>query len=218
MPDDTSPATSGIHAGSGIQSVKGLTFLTARKHFIDKLGEERWEELIAPLDDEVKDLFVNAQLNLFYPEAHMRTFMHQLYYDLAGEDDEAFCAICRELALAGVSRFLRIFINLASARFVLKKVPVVWKRLRDGPAVLRAEVDDDRIRIHYEDFIFCHDHVYRLLSLSNCQALVEAATGEVPLCRILSYTNGTMCLEFLLPGSHEEAPDSWAADVFGKEQ
>ena len=200
----------------GEQQVKGLTFITARRHFIEKIGEPAFEELIAPLDPRIQDLFVNAELNQLCAEADMRAFMHRVYRVLAKEDDEAFCEIARELALAGVSRFFRVLMNLASARFVLKKVPVVWARLRVGPATLRTEVEEDRIRIIYSDFVYCFDRVYRLLSMSNCQALVLAATGKVPVSRIVEWDSSSMCLEFLLPGKHETPPESWdAEDVFG---
>ena len=87
--------------------------------------------------------------------------------------------------------------------------------MRDGPATLTTEVEEDRIRILYKDFLYCHDHIYRLLSLSNCQALVLAATGKVPISRVVTHTNSTMVLEFLLPGTHESAPESWGADALG---
>jgi hypothetical protein len=218
VPDKSSSASGSALNPPGEQQVKALTFITARRHFIEKLGEAGFEELIAPLDERIKDLFVSDELNKLCAEADMRLFMHRIYTVLAKEDDEAFCTIARELALAGVSRFFRVLMNLASARFVLKKVPVVWTRLRVGPATLRTEVEDDRIRIFYSDFVYCFDHVYRLLSMSNCQALVMAATAKVPVSRIVEWDETSMCLEFLLPGKHETPPESWGADnTFGLE-
>lgn len=199
-----------------IQQVKALTFLTARRHFFETIGEEAFESLIEPLSPRIKELFVSAELHQLCDEEDMREFMHRIYEVLAKSDDETFCAIARGLALAGVSRFFRMLMNLASARFVLKKVPIVWSRLRVGPATLRTEVDEDRIRIYYSDFSYCSDHVYRLLSMSNCQALVYAATGKVPMSRIVTWDRTSMCLEFLLPGKHETPPESWRGEsTFG---
>ena len=87
-----------------------------------------------------------------------------------------------------------------SAGFVLRKVPVLWTRLRRGPAKLRAEVTNDgRVLIHYEDFRYCRDPLYRLLSIANCQALVLAATDRLPQAEVIDCTRTTMTLSFRLP-------------------
>lgn len=191
------------------QQVKGLTFLTARKHFIAQLGEEGFGELIDPLDDELCALFTEAELNGWYPESQLRTFIYRVHGHLANGDDERFMELARDLALAGISRFFRMLMNLASARFVLRKVPVVWTRLRRGPATLEAEVTDDgRVLVHYRDYCYSDDAVYRLLSVANCQALVVAATGKVPVSEVETFDANSMTLSFVLPQKKNAKPSA----------
>lgn len=193
------PNTEGRHANP---QVKGLTFVTARRFFTTHFGEDVYEGLVRALPAGDQELFDNAQIDEWYDEHTLRRFIHEVYIQVAEADDAYFMQILRELALAGVSRFFRVLINFASARFVLKKVPVVWDRLRRGPATLHAEVvDEETIRIHYDGFPFCGDRVYRMLSVCNCQALVVAACKRVPECEVTEWTENSMVLQFTVPKS-----------------
>lgn len=180
--------------------VKGLTFETARKHFTATYGEETWASLMAAIPASTRALFAEATLNEWYPESELRRFILVVYDQLAERDDDRFREIMRGLALAGISRFFRVLIGMASARFVLKKVPVVWGRLRRGPAVLTTEVTaDDRVLIHYDGFRYCRDPIYRQLSMANCEALVVAATDKVPRAKIVTWDAFSMTLSFEIP-------------------
>lgn len=182
------------------QLVKGLTFQTARRHLTQQFGDEAWRSLMDELPRRTRKLFDDAQTSEWYPEAEMRRFMHRVHAQLAEGDDDRFGEIARDLAAAGISRFFRMMVGFASARYVLLKVPVVWKRLRQGPAQLRAEATDDgRVLIHYENYRYCRDPIYRQLSIANCQALVVAAVGKVPAAEVLRHDTRSMTLSFTLP-------------------
>ena len=114
---------------------------------------------------------------------------------LAGDHD-AFVRFARALAHEGITRFMRVFLSLASARFVLKRVPVVWRRLRRNAGEVVVAVQGDRINIRYTDFPFFGTSTYRLLSLANCQALAHAATGRFPAGTIVDWSEDTLALDF----------------------
>ena len=48
-------------------------------------------------------------------------------------------------------------------------------------------------------YSYCHDHVYRLLSIANCQAIVVAATKLVPRAEVLRHDRTSMTLAFSSP-------------------
>lgn len=199
---ETAPESGDTPAAPSPALVKGLTFQTARRFFTNEFGPETFEVLMAGIPAESRALFEDASINDWYPEEHLRSFIHRVYEVVAKGDDERFEAIARDLALAGISRFFRMLINLASPRFALRKVPVVWRRLRRGTAVLETEVTDaGTIIVRYTDFPYCGDRIYRMLSMSNCQALVVAACGKVPVARLLSHAETSMTLEFTMPDS-----------------
>ena len=198
-PSASASASSSIGEGSRVteQLVKGLTFQTARRHMREVYGDDAWELLMTSLPRRTRDLFETAETTEWYPESELRRFIHAVHEQLAAGDDARFREIARGLALAGINRFFRMIIGLTSARFVLRKVPTIWGRLRAGPARLTTSIaEDGRVLVHYDDYRYCRDPIYRQLSIANCQALVVAATGEVPEAEVLGYDRYSMVLAF----------------------
>lgn len=194
-----SSGASGVRANAtgDVPLVKSGTFETIHRYVQAEFGEDAFQELLTHLSPELAERLVQADLNGWYPEAELHEVIHAIHEHLAGGDDERFLTIARGLALAGISRFFRVVIGFASARFVLRKVPVLWTRLRRGPASLVSEVaEDGRVLVHYSDYEYCYDPVYRLLSIANCQALVVAATKEIPAAMVMRYDDTSMTLAF----------------------
>lgn len=181
------------------QLVKGLTFQTARRHMQDVYGEDAWDLMMTALPRRTRALFEEAETTEWYPEAELRRFIHVIHEQLAAGDDERFREIARGLALAGISRFFRMLMGLTSGRFVLQKVPVVWKRLRTGPATITTSIAaDGRVLVRYDNYRYCRDPIYRQLSIANCEALVVAATGEIPRATVVEHDRYSMTLAFEL--------------------
>lgn len=193
-------------AQSGEQFVKGLTLHTAVQHLPRVIGGVTWEAMIAKLPEDTRDVLAAVDINQWYPEYHLERMMHLLFEDIALGDREHFLDIVRGLSKAGVSRFFRLLINLSSGRFVLRKIPVLWDRVRKGPARLRSEcTDDGRVLIHYENYKYASDPLYRLLSVANIQAVVEAATRKIPTWELVAHGPDSMTLAFTIPGKEDLA-------------
>lgn len=200
----SSSSFSSISTSEGVvnddtQTVKGLTFGTIRTYLIENHGEAGWEAFLAKLPRRSRTLLNECEFTEWYPETELRRIIHALHEHLAEGDDERFMELCRGIALAGISRFFRMVLTLASAKFVLRNIPTFWKRLRRGPARVTVEtVSDSLIKIHYSDYRYCRDPLYRLLSLANCQAGVYAATKQIPKSEVESWTGDSMTLVFHL--------------------
>lgn len=178
--------------------VKALTFVTMRSFLPGHFGEGSYQRLRAALSSETIAVLDQADASDWVSERHMHELMRQVYDGLLDADDDGYMEFARALALAGISRFLKIFLSLASERFVLRKIPVVWTRLRRNAGAVTAQVEDDIVRLSYDGFPYLSDRVYRLLSLANCQALVYAATQKLPLGHVKHWAKDSMILEFEL--------------------
>lgn len=176
--------------------VKSLTFTTLRSFLPKHFEAEELETVLGRLEPATRTVLETAEPGEWVPEARMHDVMDAVYDGALQGDDEAFLVFARALAHEGIGRFMRVILSLASPRFVLRKIPVVWNRLRRDAGKVVADSDGDLVRLRYEDFPFFRYRVYRLLSLANCQALVEAATGRRPAGRIAAHTGSTMLLEF----------------------
>ncbi len=188
-------------ASTGPPEVKSLTLAMLRTFLPEYLGPEAYASFRRLLAPDTVRLLDEVEPGGWVAEVHMQAVMGAIYGGALQGDDEAFMKLAHALALAGISRFMGIFLSLASQRFVLRKVPVVWKRLRRNAGEVVAEVEGDLVRLHYEGFPYFGDKVYRLLSLANCQALAYAAVEHIPKGRVVTWTDDTLTLEFDLAPS-----------------
>lgn len=198
--DDASSSSSSSSSSSILgddHQVKGLAFEVLRKHLAQTVGHERWDATISSLPRHTREILDAPDINEWYAESEMRRVIHAIHANLAHGDDEQFLQLMRGVAAAGVNRFFRMILGLASGRFVLRNIPTFWKRLRRGPASVRTEqLDDGRVLIHYEDFRYCRDPIYRLLSIANCQAAAFAATKKLPVASVERHGGTSMTLSF----------------------
>ncbi|MEM6992527.1 MAG: hypothetical protein AAF721_18580 [Myxococcota bacterium] len=176
--------------------VKTLTFVTLRAFLPEYLGAEAYAALRRGLPRDALRRLDEAESGGWAPEAELQSILYAVHAEALRGNDEAFVEFARGLAAVGISRFMRIFLSLASERFVLRKVPVVWDRLRRNAGTVRAEVEPGSVALHYERFPFFGTPVGRLVSLANCQALVLAATDRLPRGRIVAWTEDTLQLRF----------------------
>ena len=183
---------------SRVPEVKTLTFVTLREFAPKHLGTLNYEAVRTGLRQETRDLLDNAEPGRWAPEAAMAEILKMVHYGPLGGNDKAFTQFAQALAHRGISRFMRTFLSLVSARFVLKRVPVVWDRLRRNAGAVAVTTDGERVRLAYDGFPFFSAQTYRLLSLANCQALVHAATGNYPRGSVVGWSEDSLVLEFRL--------------------
>jgi hypothetical protein len=182
-----------------VHLVKGLAMHTIANHFPQQYGEETFERLLRGLPEPIQQALREPVIDEWYPESTIGEFFRAVYDQLAERDDDRFLEIVRLNMVAGISRFFRVFLNFASARFVLRKLPVVFHRVRQSPAVITPELTDEVVLLHYENFEFCGDRIYRMISLGNCQALAQVAIKQVPPSRVSTWGPDSMTMEFVLP-------------------
>lgn len=191
---------------------KGLAMHTIHTHFPATYGEEVFESLLSGLPQHTQDALRDPIITEWYPESNIGEFFRAVYDQLAERDDDRFLEIVRLNMMTGISRFFRVFLNFASARFVLKKLPVVFHRVRQSPAIITPELTDEQVLLHYANFEFCGDRIYRMISLGNCQALAQAAIKRVPPSRVATWGPDSMTMVFELPNRKGRAASESRVD------
>lgn len=180
----------------GRPQVKTLTFSTLAGVLPQRFEAPHLAKIRGALTGPTREILDAGQPGSWVDEAHMQELLEVIYEVGLDREDEAFNEFCRTVALEGIGRFMKIFLTLASDRFVLRRIPVVWGRLRRCAGTVTAESGPGYVRLHYAGFPFFNSHLYRILSTANCQALVQAATGRVPVAQIKSWTGTMLCIEF----------------------
>lgn len=185
-----------------IPQVKSLTFVTLRNELQSRLLQDVGEQTSRRLWDAflpaTRTTLQNAEPGAWVNEVIMLDAMRCILEVGFEEDDERYLAFLRHVAAAGISRFLKIFLSLTSPTFALRRVPTVWSHLRRNAGTVTTSRHDGGVRLLYTGFPFFGFHAYRLLSVANCQALVQAGTGIVPPVSIEDWSEDSLQLDFQL--------------------
>lgn len=199
---DEHPGSSGSFSAASVaqdlQEVKGLVLETVRDYVLDKYGKKKWNELMYLLPRRTSEVFESPEITEWYPESEMRRFTHLAHELLADDDDQKFMALTHAVALSGINRFFRMIPTLTSNRFVLRQIPTLFRRIRRGTATVKTETKGNMVLIHYEDYRYCRDRMYRMMALASCQAATFAATGNTPLGEVSRWDRSSMTLSFRL--------------------
>ena len=180
--------------------VKSLTFVTLRhvlfSSFVDERGDKVLSAVWDELDLEARTTLQSAEPGGWVDEHLMLNVMETVLQTGFGGDSAAYLDFVRGLAAAGISRFLKVFLSLTSARFALRRVPVVWSHMRRNAGTVDVAREEDGIRLTYVGFPFFAHEAYRLLSAANCEALAQAAAGKAPHARVESWSTDSLELYF----------------------
>ena len=197
-PPSSSGTFSAASLAQDLQEVKGLVLATVREYVLEKHHKSKWDELMYLLPRRTSEAFENPQITEWYPETDMRRFVHLAHELLADNSDEKFLELSRNVALTGINRFFRMIPTLTSSRFVLRQIPTLFSRIRRGTATVSTVVEGGEVSIHYIDYRYCRDRMYRLMALGSCQAAVFAATKKIPVGEVRRWDRASMTLAFKL--------------------
>lgn len=171
-----------------------------RSFLPEYFGTQTYDRIRVGLDPQTRTLLEDVEPGDWMEERYMQALMQRIYSTGLRQDDDAYVKFARALAAEGISRFMKIFLSLASERFVLQKIPVVWQRLRRNAGEVTTFVEPGIVRVCYEGFPFFGDRLYHLLSLANCQALAFAAAKRFPPGRVTAHSKDSLELEFEVSG------------------
>lgn len=180
--------------------VKSLTFVTLRhvlfSSFVGERGDNVLSAVLDNLDLEARTTLQSAEPGGWVDEHLMLNVMETLLQTGFEGDSAAYQDFARGVAAAGISRFLKIFLSLTSARFALRRVPVVWNHLRRNAGAVDVQREGEGLRLTYVGFPFFAHEAYRLLSAANCEALAHAAAGKAPRAHVESWSTDSLQLYF----------------------
>lgn len=170
---------------SMIQSsrIKGFVFDSVRREVSQSFGIDALDIVLLPFvedNEAARKALLDPEVSALYPEAWMHDMIAQIHRELCVGDDAAFSEFVRGLAASAVNRFFKVILSLTSGAFVVRRIPLFFKRLRDGPAILTVHPTDEVFEIRYRRFPWCGDPTYRLTSMANVQSAVRAATKRFP--------------------------------------
>ena len=167
--------------------VKGIWFLSAIRYLREAHGEAMVERVTEGLLPEHRPIFTDALPGEWYPEAALQDMLAVLFGQVAGGDEDLFVRFVEEASVYGTGRFFRVLLGLASTRFLMRRVPVLWDRMRRGLGRVEVEQGERTTVLHYRDFPYFADPNYRLMTVGTLRGLCRVAGQVRPNVEIVDY-------------------------------
>lgn len=153
--------------------VKGVWFISARR-FLEENGRGAVVDRVsARLPAQFRGAFTEPSASEWYPEEALAVTLRLLREEGGAARDDEFIALIEGITLVGINRFFRLLLSVASADFVLRKIPVMWDHIRRGDGRVVVETSTAGATIRYSMFPWFHDPVYPLMTLGSIRALLR---------------------------------------------
>jgi len=172
--------------------VKGIWFETARGWLSQKRGVAVVARVDARVSPQFRGILREPVVSEWYPEAALAEMLAALRDEITDGSPAEFVRIIEEITLAGVGRFFKLVLSLASPTFVLRKVPILWGRLRRGDASVEVDATADGARVRYGNFPWLGDENYRLMTVGTLIGVCKAAGAKSPRVDIVRWTNDSL--------------------------
>lgn len=131
----------------------------------------------------------------WYPEICLAHTLAALRRQLTDGSAFEFMRLVEDITIDGVGRFFRLVLALASPAFVLRKVPVLWGRMRRGQGRVEVELLGDRVQLRYAEFPWFDDENYRLMTMATLRGVTRAAGASTPLVEPVRWTHDAFVVD-----------------------
>jgi len=182
---------------SEASEVKGLWFVTAKDYILEHHGSHAFDQIVWRLDKPLRPVLTDCLTSEWYPEIALSEALAGMSAVLARGVEPRFREIIAECTTFGVNRFFRALLGVTSPRFVMRRVPAMWKHVRRGAG--RVEVCDtpSGTLVRYRDFPRFYDPNYRTLTLGSLTALLRICSSDEPKIGIKSYDASSLDVEIV---------------------
>ncbi len=181
----------------GEPQVKGVWFVTARRHLLEHHGETAFAAVVARMPDDDRHALIEPLVSTWYPERVFQCALEAVQQGLTFNDDARFLAFIEASTELGVNHFFRILLRIASPAYLMHRMPAAWSTHRRDNGTLVVEADEKRARLRYAGFPFFSDPNYRFFVLGVLRKVTELCTGVPPRVRVVSHGKDWLDAEVL---------------------
>jgi hypothetical protein len=177
--------------------VKGVWFLTARRHIVAVHGDAKLHAVARALSETTRPMLLEPMPSAWYGEDVFREMMSAVMTELCRGDTLAFSTFMEECTVLGVNTFFRILLRITSVEFLMRKMPTLSKQYRRNDSICTVDANETRAVLRWENFPFFDDRNYRLFTLATLIKTAEMCTGARPKGDVIEHTRDTMTVQVI---------------------
>lgn len=174
--------------------VRGAWFIAAREEVAERFGPHGLEVLLAAVPAIHRKAVTDATGRDWYPEPALQACLHSLRLSLAGGHRVRFGELLEACTERGMGRFFTTLVKLAPPRFVLSRVPEMWKGIRRGPGFVTVEHGEGATLLRYQSFPYFGDPIYEELTTHSVRAIVRLCAKVEPTVTVDRVTGDALDL------------------------
>ncbi|MBK8715065.1 MAG: hypothetical protein IPN32_09985 [Deltaproteobacteria bacterium] len=177
----------GTDASEGAHQVKGSAFVTVAR-WMSKCGDaELRTRYLAALPAGTRERVRDATATQWFPERMHAEVLRAVFDTVAGGELPRFEQVIAECTTLGVQTFAKLVLSMSSPAFVLRRCPTLWAVLRRGPAEVTVDQEGPRSVLHYTQFPFFDDQLYRHYLRALLGALVRPSHGRDAVVEVVDH-------------------------------
>lgn len=174
--------------------VRGAWFVAAREEVAERFGPDALEVLLNALPAAHRPAVRDATALDWYPEEALQSCLQSLRHQLAGGHRVRFGELLEGCTERGMGRFFAALVKLAPPRFVLSRIPEMWKSIRRGPGFVTVEHGERATVLRYQAFPYFADPVYEELTVHSVRAVVRLCAKVEPAVDVERVTDDALDL------------------------
>jgi hypothetical protein len=158
--------------------VKGIWFVTLQHFLTDALGAEGFARVVRAVPEPHRDALEAPLTSSWYPEEALQAALHAVHDAAAHGDRIRYTALVEGATQHAISRFFRALLRATTARFLLKQIPTMWRRIRLDATRFRVDVDAEGVTVRYDGFPYFDDPLYRWMAIGSVRGIARLATRD----------------------------------------
>lgn len=164
--------------------VKGMYFVAARQHLLDRHGAEALARAVAAMPALHQQALLDPLASAWYPEEALHDAFVAVFDQVCRRDEAAFLEMLEEATRVGMNRFFRVLVGITTPSFMLKRYPVLTKQLRRGSTRVEVEVRDGKASIRVAALPFADDKLYQIAFVAGLNVLFDVMIARRPRTRV----------------------------------
>jgi hypothetical protein len=172
--------------------VKGVWFVTARRHILESFGDGKLVEFVAALPIDLRPVMTEPMASAWYHEDVFQQVLATTMKVVCDDDPKRFCAFIEACTVLGVHAFFRVLLRIPSTAFLMRKMPVLSRQYRRNDSDCTVEADHTEATLRYTNMPYFADPNYRLYAVSMLIKTAELCSRTRPRAEILDHTNTSL--------------------------
>ena len=175
--------------------VKGIWFESVRSYVLRHHGQDALDRMIAEVPPPMQAALREPIASQWYPEPNLAHMLAAVRAQLTDGSRPDFTRLLEEITIDGVGRFFRLVLALASPAYVLRKIPVLWGRMRRGEGSVSVAPTDGGVQVRYADFPWFDDENYRLMTLASLRGIARACGARSAWAEPVRWTRDSFVVD-----------------------